>query len=273
VPRLRPSAAASATGHRPLRRRGLIDDPDAPLVPAELERWERRGGVVGSPLAIAVLIFFLEVSGLHVSERVAVPHHPHHFRTQVVSLVPEFWIGVALAFGMLVAVRLGKRQLLALFTVFEGLVLASFGIEFAAPFVVFGIWLMLRASRRTRQLAARGELPRQKQRAKEADSGGDGRPSSANKTASKRYTPPKHKRRSPSSQPSSVRVGRGGRISGELPRRSSAPEEKPRLMRLFEPRSESAPSPRRGANSGSVGEGADEHPDAKAGEGGHGDDH
>ncbi len=230
------SKQPSRGGARPPRRR-LFDNPDAPPIPADLEKWEARGGLLGGLLGVAILIYFLEAIGLHLIVRVAVPNHKGHFKLQHLNLVPEFWIGVALAIGMIFAVYLNKRQLLAIVTIFEGLMLVSFGSQFDAfiplPFVIFGVWLMLRASRRTRQMAAAGQDPRSlRAKAKEVEKGASPTPA-----ASKRYTPPAKKKSKPQAGPAGVGIGRGGVIRGDLGKKPGGiDEEQSKIMRVFEGR-------------------------------------
>lgn len=216
-----------AASSRPRRR--LLDDPKAPLVPAELEKWESRGGLLGGPIAIAVILFFLFDTHPALHEWVPSPTKGHPHRIVLESLVLEFWLCAFLAVAMLVSTFFNKRQILAVATIMEGLFLFSFGVEFAFPFVVFGIWLMLRASRRTRQLAQRGEgrLVRPSGRAKDSDKEPVG------PAASKRYTPPK-KRAKPTGLPEqSVGIGRGGMIRGDLPKRVEGSDEPEGVMRIF----------------------------------------
>ncbi len=199
-----------------------------PPVPKDLEKWELRGGFVSAFLALAILIYFLETISLHFGVKIPVPHHKHHYKVQRYNLVPEFWFSIALAIGTLFATHFNKRQILAIMIVFQGLMLVSFATQFdpiiPLPFVIFGVWLMLRASRRTRQLAAQGLdyrgrslQDRRSGRSKTSQTDKSGKPSPG---ASKRYTPPSKKRSSSQGPPGSVGIGRGGMIKGDLPKKS-----------------------------------------------------
>ncbi len=200
-----------------------------PPVPADLEKWELRGGFASAILSLAILIFFLEQISLHFGVRIPVPHHKNKYKTQYYDLVPEFWISVALSIATLFATYLNRRQILAILIIFQGLMLVSFSTQFdpliPLPFVIFGVWLMLRASRRTRQLSAQGmdyrgrpvQTRAQRQDAKKGIDPKLPKPS-------KRYTPPTKKRGPASSSGASVGIGRGGMIRGDLPRKSDETE-------------------------------------------------
>ncbi|HUY86990.1 MAG TPA: hypothetical protein VMU77_07720 [Acidimicrobiales bacterium] len=215
-------------------RLGRNGKPEAP-VPADLEKWELRGGFVSAFLSLIILIYFLESIGLHFGVKMPVAHHKNTYRIQHYNLVPEFWIGVGLSIATLFATYFNKRQILAIVIIFSGLMLVSFASQFdpliPLPFVIFGVWLMLRASRRTRQVAAAGGDPRSANRSSNGSRGGTAAPKGPD--SSKRYTPPKPKKKGPVDTSGSVGIGRGGMIKGDLPKKSSEDEQPEGLLGRF----------------------------------------